>query len=336
MTAARQRKALPALFQMEPIGLDSELEANGVIYRFCNKGGNDACRIKFLREHSNDNLERGVDPDAIEGTVCDQCGTELVSVAASNPQGALEVGQRVYWSDPDDNLCSGYGTITKINGEDDPDADEDTTAFLAMESGGEVEALLHELTRPASNPTAGDDRMDLISDVMGANNLSSEQWDGLSDQQQAQLIAEFQDGGDNPQGATARPWRVDYNASNTRILDTEGVTLAGVYDLRRDEDGSEEAANAALIVQAVNSYEGHVALLRGCVADLASYREDRTLEDDSYEALARAALALADSQGFECINCDAPVDREGQDCGQCSSETPSWKFPEGKEAQRQV
>lgn len=57
----------------------------------------------------------------------------------------FKVGQRVYWTDPE-NLTSGYGVIETINGEDDPDADEDTVIALKMDDGGEVEAVPHELT----------------------------------------------------------------------------------------------------------------------------------------------------------------------------------------------
>lgn len=45
----------------------------------------------------------------------------------------LYIGQKVYWNDPDDNLCSGYKTITKI---------EENTIIL--DNG--TEALISEIS----------------------------------------------------------------------------------------------------------------------------------------------------------------------------------------------
>jgi len=79
---------------MEPIGLGGELEANGTIYRFCHNNGNDRCRIKFLNAHPDESLKRGVDPDAIDGTVCDQCGAVLVDDSPNAAAGA-EIASRL-------------------------------------------------------------------------------------------------------------------------------------------------------------------------------------------------------------------------------------------------
>jgi hypothetical protein len=48
----------------------------------------------------------------------------------------LRIGQAVYWNDPDNGLCSGYGTIADIQGD---------IIVLAMDDGGEVEAYVTEL-----------------------------------------------------------------------------------------------------------------------------------------------------------------------------------------------
>jgi hypothetical protein len=61
-----------ALFELEPIGIDGQMEANGRVYHFCSvecRGSFDGCGLPGYRE--------GESPDAIEGTVCDQCGTPL-------------------------------------------------------------------------------------------------------------------------------------------------------------------------------------------------------------------------------------------------------------------
>ena len=55
----------------------------------------------------------------------------------------LTVGQRVYWDDPDEGSCSGYGTVVELQYEP---VDEDTIVSLKMEDEAEVEALPHELT----------------------------------------------------------------------------------------------------------------------------------------------------------------------------------------------
>lgn len=48
-----------------------------------------------------------------------------------------KIGPRVYWSDPDDALCSGYGRVVSIM---------DDVVTLEMDSGGEVECYLSELS----------------------------------------------------------------------------------------------------------------------------------------------------------------------------------------------
>lgn len=61
---------MKAIFELEPIGLDGALEANGVVYHFCSE----ECRAKFAGNGLLRVFQAGDSPDAIEGTVCDQCG----------------------------------------------------------------------------------------------------------------------------------------------------------------------------------------------------------------------------------------------------------------------
>jgi|TARA_R100000458_G_C8089238_1_gene120673 hypothetical protein len=49
----------------------------------------------------------------------------------------LEIGFEVYWNDPDEHVCSGYGTIVKIKGD---------IYCLKMDNGEEVEAFKYELS----------------------------------------------------------------------------------------------------------------------------------------------------------------------------------------------
>lgn len=63
-----------AIFELEPIGLDGALEANGRIYYFCSE----LCRARFDGSGlSGEILAPGTSEDAIPGTVCDQCGAVL-------------------------------------------------------------------------------------------------------------------------------------------------------------------------------------------------------------------------------------------------------------------
>lgn len=88
--------------------------------------------------------------NSIEGPAQAQIAAALaLAEAGTVAKFRFKVGQRVYWTDPE-NLTSGYGTIEKINGEDDPDSDEDTVISLKMDDGGEVEAVPHELAAAES------------------------------------------------------------------------------------------------------------------------------------------------------------------------------------------
>lgn len=51
---------------------------------------------------------------------------------------ALKVGDRVWWTDPDDGACSGPGTVTKSNGE---------VVSVTKDDLGEVEASARELKK---------------------------------------------------------------------------------------------------------------------------------------------------------------------------------------------
>ena len=51
----------------------------------------------------------------------------------------LEVGDRVYWEDPDDGLCSGFRTVVAVGV---PDGEQSVT--LEEDGGGLVEAYARE------------------------------------------------------------------------------------------------------------------------------------------------------------------------------------------------
>ena len=47
------------------------------------------------------------------------------------------IGDEVFWNDPDEGTCSGYGKVTEVNGE---------IYSIKKNDGGELEAFEHELT----------------------------------------------------------------------------------------------------------------------------------------------------------------------------------------------
>lgn len=84
---------------------------------------------------------------------------EVVEQSPTEPRAGesqrFKVGQRVYWNDPDAGLCSGFGEIASIRGDGDPDGLEDQIFTLQMDSGGETETVMSELSEVApTNPRA--------------------------------------------------------------------------------------------------------------------------------------------------------------------------------------
>jgi len=60
----------------------------------------------------------------------------------------VKAGDQVWWEDPADGLSSGIYTVTKVFGGDDGSTDEDSTALIHNDLGGEAEVFLHELRAP--------------------------------------------------------------------------------------------------------------------------------------------------------------------------------------------
>lgn len=59
-----------------------------------------------------------------------------------------KINDEVYWTDPDENICNGYGVVMKIKGITNFDKDDccDTIYCLKMDNGEELEAFEHELS----------------------------------------------------------------------------------------------------------------------------------------------------------------------------------------------
>ena len=74
-----------ALFEVEPIGVDGALEANGRVYHFCST----RCRNMFAVDaeyNPGTEYHEGTSPDAIPCTVCDECGVALLITFAPEQQ----------------------------------------------------------------------------------------------------------------------------------------------------------------------------------------------------------------------------------------------------------
>lgn len=83
-----------------------------------------------------------------------------------------KVGQRVYWSDPGENLASGCGTIFRIGVKEGEPIEDDTIISLTLDSGSEAEVLVNEIRHiaiPAIIPTEVVSRM-----VVAATNANGE------------------------------------------------------------------------------------------------------------------------------------------------------------------
>lgn len=61
----------PAIYILEPIGVDGALEATDVLH-FCSE----ECR-QVIAENTAHTIKAGESEDWIEGTVCDECGVCL-------------------------------------------------------------------------------------------------------------------------------------------------------------------------------------------------------------------------------------------------------------------
>jgi len=86
-----------------------------------------------------------------------------------------------------------------------------------------------------------------------------------------------------PEDATGRPWRTEGTGLVTGPL---SVFVANTFT--HTNNFGNDAANAALIVRAVNSHEALVALLDRAVAKI-----DMSLDDQAFVDEARLALSLA-------------------------------------------
>ena len=54
----------------------------------------------------------------------------------------FEIGDEVYWKDPDEGICSGYGTVIDKHGR----RGKHRVYVLKMKNGGELECFQHELS----------------------------------------------------------------------------------------------------------------------------------------------------------------------------------------------
>jgi hypothetical protein len=78
-------------------------------------------------------------------------GTSEETCLPPTSEARFKYGDRVYYTDPDADSSSGFGKITKIQGEDEPDWKpedfDEAVIFLFMDDGSNVECFARELTK---------------------------------------------------------------------------------------------------------------------------------------------------------------------------------------------
>jgi hypothetical protein len=110
-----------------------------------------------------DDYDSGDHTDESCGATCDECGADVEEMLGQHgwtfydaPQprdkpDAITIGTRVYWTDPDNDVASGAGMVTKINSE--KAIDDETPITITKDDGGEAEVLRHELrVLPSTTP----------------------------------------------------------------------------------------------------------------------------------------------------------------------------------------
>lgn len=99
-----------------------------------------------------DNFETDIDDDEVPDHDT-EWGDESSAVCSCGWHGKVadlkingyRTGDRVYWTDPSEDLASGPGTITHIQGEGEYPITEDTVIALKVDSGSEAEVLVNEI-----------------------------------------------------------------------------------------------------------------------------------------------------------------------------------------------
>lgn len=62
-----------AIYELDAIGLDGALEANGRVHFYCSH----ACLETGRSDFNNQTIATGSDDNWVDGTVCESCGDEL-------------------------------------------------------------------------------------------------------------------------------------------------------------------------------------------------------------------------------------------------------------------
>lgn len=97
-----------------------------------------------LSEAITDKAEQDLGVVEEEGTIAVYpYGSDFV--AEFTPADKFKVGDRVWWTDPEKGLASGWGKITHIQEETPGTYDDDAIISLSLEVGGEAEVLPHEI-----------------------------------------------------------------------------------------------------------------------------------------------------------------------------------------------
>lgn len=98
---------------------------------------------------------------------------KVVSLKVNAKIPPFKVGSRVYWTDPDNGVSSGPGTIFRIQGDGEYPIEADTIISLSMADGGEAEVLPHEI-RLLSDVLSVEPAVKILRIVVAATNANGE------------------------------------------------------------------------------------------------------------------------------------------------------------------
>lgn len=97
----------------------------------------------------------------------------------------MKVGDRVYWNDPADGLCSCFGTIIHIQEQDETWEEgtalhPDTVVSIETDAGGGLEAFPHELVLLGKAITVYSTDLEVMSQAVAALRLAAKQRETLT------------------------------------------------------------------------------------------------------------------------------------------------------------
>jgi hypothetical protein len=128
-------KPVSTLYELEPIGVNGAMEANGRVYHFCCG----AHREQYRESFPNSFMSEGMSGEYLAGTVCDQCGLILLPQGMPSRYTVTDQQQIILLMERDGDDEYFHGAVVAPAGTDNP---EDAAAILmrsVMDSKSEDE-----------------------------------------------------------------------------------------------------------------------------------------------------------------------------------------------------